>query len=86
VTAVDPSLRLSELGTVEQAWGPARLGENLIAWIFMGVAAIVLVLSVSGIYALMAFTVSQRTREIAIRIAVKNKSAERTRKAVQLRR
>jgi hypothetical protein len=70
IGAVDSSLRLSEMGTVEQAWAPARLGENIASWIFMGLAAIVLMLSVAGIYALMSFTVSQRTREIAIRTSV----------------
>jgi ABC-type antimicrobial peptide transport system permease subunit len=33
-------------------------------------ASIVLMLSIAGIYALMSFTVSRRTREIAIRTAV----------------
>jgi putative ABC transport system permease protein len=70
LATVDPSLRLSEMGTIEDAWGPARLGENIAAWIFMGLAAIVLMLSVAGIYALMSFTVSRRTREIAIRTSV----------------
>jgi len=70
VTAVDPTLRLSEVGTAADAWGPVHIGERLAAWIFMAVAAIVLMLSVAGIYALMSFTVSRRTREIAIRTAV----------------
>jgi putative ABC transport system permease protein len=71
VTAsVDPTLRLSELGTVEQVWRPTHQGERLGGWIFMAVAGMVLTLSVAGIYALMSFTVSQRTREIAIRRAV----------------
>ncbi|MEQ8330288.1 MAG: ABC transporter permease [Longimicrobiales bacterium] len=70
VSAVDPSLRLSEVGTAAEGWAPVHLGERLAAWIFMAVAAIVLMLSVAGIYALMSFTVSRRTREIAIRTAV----------------
>ncbi|MHB1193998.1 MAG: ABC transporter permease [Longimicrobiales bacterium] len=70
VAAVDPTLRLSEVGTAADAWGPVHTGARLGAWIFMAVAAIVLMLSVAGIYALMSFTVSRRTREIAIRIAV----------------
>jgi ABC-type antimicrobial peptide transport system permease subunit len=36
----------------------------------MALAAIVLMLAVAGVYALMSFTVSRRTREIAIRRAV----------------
>ncbi len=70
VAAVDPTLHLSEVGTAADAWGPVHTGERLGAWIFMAVAAIVLMLSVAGIYALMSFTVSRRTREIAIRTAV----------------
>ena len=70
VAAVDPSLRLSEVGTAEDAWGPVHTGGRLAAAIFMAVAAIVLMLSVAGVYALMSFTVSRRTREIAIRTAV----------------
>jgi predicted permease len=70
VAGVDPSLRLSEVGTAADAWGPVHKGAHLGAWIFMSVAAIVLMLSVAGVYALMSFTVSRRTREIAIRTAV----------------
>jgi len=68
--AVDPTLRLSGVGTAADAWGAVHMGNRLTSWIFMAVAAIVLMLSVAGIYALMSFTVSRRTREIAIRTAV----------------
>ena len=70
VSAVDPSLRLSEVGTAAEAWAPVHKGARVGAWVFMAVAGIVLMLSVAGIYALMSFTVSRRTREIAIRTAV----------------
>jgi hypothetical protein len=70
VAAVDPTLRLSDVGTAADQWGPVHTGERLGAWIFMAVAGIVLMLSVAGVYALMSFTVSRRAREIAIRTAV----------------
>ena len=70
VGAVDPTLRVSDVSTAEAAWAPVHQGARIGAWIFMGVAAVVLMLSIAGIYALMSFTVSRRTREIAIRIAV----------------
>ena len=70
VAALDPSLRLSDVGTVSETWAPVHTGERLGGWIFIAVAAIVLMLSVAGIYALMSFTVSRRSREIAIRRAV----------------
>jgi ABC-type antimicrobial peptide transport system permease subunit len=45
-------------------------GGRLGAAIFISLAAVVLLLSVAGVYSLMSFTVSRRTREIAIRTAV----------------
>jgi putative ABC transport system permease protein len=70
VSAVDPSLRLSAVGTARDAWGPVHTGARVGAWVLRALAAIVLMLSVAGVYALMSFTVSRRTREIAIRNAV----------------
>ena len=70
VSAVDPTLRLSEVGTAADAWGPVHTGGRLGAAIFISLAAVVLLLSVAGVYSLMSFTVSRRTREIAIRTAV----------------
>ena len=70
VSELDPSLRLSQVGTAAETWRPVHIGNRIAGWIFMSVGAIVLMLSVAGIYALMSFTVAQRTREIAIRTAV----------------
>ena len=70
VGAIDPNLRLSEVGTAAEVWAPVHMSERLGGWIFITVAAIVLMLSIAGIYALMSFTVSRRSREIAIRTAV----------------
>lgn len=70
VASVDPSLRLSGVGTAADVWGPVHTGARVGAWIFMAVAGIVLLLSIAGTYALMSFTVARRTREIAIRSAV----------------
>jgi putative ABC transport system permease protein len=70
IASVDPSLRISELATLEDTWKPVHQGARLGIWILMIVAGVVLMLSALGIYALMSFTVSQRTREIAIRQAM----------------
>jgi len=70
VGSVDPTLRLSEAGSAADAWSSVHAGARLGGWIFLAVAGIILMLSAAGIYALMSFTVSRRTREIAIRIAM----------------
>jgi ABC-type antimicrobial peptide transport system permease subunit len=63
-------LRISQVGTAATAWKAVRQGQRLVAWILLSVAGIVLMLSVAGVSALMSFTVSRRTREIAIRRAI----------------
>lgn len=70
LSSVDGSLRMAEIGTAAEAWDPVHKGARIAGWIFLAMAGIVLMLSVAGIYALMSFTVSRRTREIAIRAAV----------------
>jgi hypothetical protein len=70
VSQTDPTLRLSEVGTAADAWGPVHAGGRVGATVVVALGAIVLMLSMAGVYALMSFTVSQRTREIAIRTAV----------------
>ncbi len=76
VTALDPALSLEGLATVAETWRPAHRGERFLTWMIALIAAVVVGLSAAGIYALMSFAVSQRTREIGIRTAL---GADRTR-------
>lgn len=67
---VDPLIRLTDVQPLAKAdRGEARWNWVLtsVAWV---VGFIVLVLSATGIHALMSFTVSRRTREIGIRVAL----------------
>ncbi|MBX7186759.1 MAG: ABC transporter permease [Vicinamibacteria bacterium] len=67
---VDPLIRLTDV----QPLAKADKGEAQWNWVLTSVAwvvgFIVLALSATGIHALMSFTVSRRTREIGIRIAL----------------
>ena len=67
---VDPMIRLTDIQPPSQVGG----SEAAINWALTSVAWLisfmVLLLSASGIHALMSFTVARRTREIAIRAAL----------------
>lgn len=67
---VDPAIQLTDV----QKLGDVTAGEARRNWTLTAVAwlvgFIVLILSASGIYALMSFTVARRTREIGIRAAL----------------
>ena len=67
---VDPTIRLTDVQPLAQAGG----GEARINWALTSVAWLVsfmvLMLSATGIHALMSFTVARRTREIGIRLAL----------------
>ena len=68
--AVDPMIRLTDVQSLTDVGGSeAAINWTLttVAWL---ISAVVLLLSATGIHALMSFTVSRRTREIGIRVAL----------------
>ena len=68
--AVDPSLQVADLKTAADV---DRLDRQFLLFVAVGVAAVtlsVLLLSATGIYAMMSFTVAGRRREIGIRTAL----------------
>ena len=67
---VDPTIRLTDVRSLADAGGGEAQGNwalTSVAWL---VGFIVLMLSATGIHALMSFTVARRTREIGIRAAL----------------
>jgi putative ABC transport system permease protein len=70
VAAMDPDQPIASLTTLEQLVEDRAAGFTFIARALGVVALIALVLSLLGIYSLMAFLTTQRTQEIGVRMAL----------------
>jgi predicted permease len=67
---VDPTIRLTDVQPLSQVGGGEVRRIRALTAVAWAIAFVVLVLSATGIHALMAFTVTRRTREIGIRAAL----------------
>jgi hypothetical protein len=67
---IDPGLRLNDIQRLDQGTSYDARAWNGFATFILLVSATALVLSLAGIYAITSFTVSRRTREIAVRVAL----------------
>ncbi|MGE0460117.1 MAG: ABC transporter permease [Vicinamibacterales bacterium] len=70
VAQVEPSVPVMFLQSFEEAAAIGLVPQRVAAWIAGGVGAMGVFLAALGLYGLMAFLVTQRTREIAIRMAL----------------
>ncbi len=67
---VDPRIRFPELAPLPAYYRSGQVGRRLLGSVLGAVTLSVVLLSAAGIYALMAFVVAQRRREIGIRAAL----------------
>ena len=67
---VDAALRLDEMATLDKIGEADRVALDFFARLLSGISLVAIVLATAGVYALMAFTVSRRTGEIGIRVAL----------------
>jgi predicted permease len=70
IAALDKELPLYAVKTLDEHVTATLTPQRLLAYLVSGFGVLALVLSAIGLYALMAYTVSERTQEIGIRMAL----------------
>jgi len=70
VARVDPNLVISDMRTLDDQLDQRLRNERMLSFLSSGFALLATLLAIVGLYAVLAFVVARRTREVGIRVAL----------------